>query len=145
VSNHPIIRRLIKDRPPPTTSRHSSQRPGPQRRAGILNNLDLAVLRPENQNPTHVTSSIASMAAGLFRERLVVIGAPPILPDDSLLKKQEKIRQLWLQRLFLKGQKRAVVINPGRSHNRVKKGSRFLNSIVIDDEPYEVRSTLDSG
>jgi DNA (cytosine-5)-methyltransferase 1 len=42
-----------------------------------MGNLDLAVLRPENQRPTHVTPRIAALAAGLFREQLVVLGRPP--------------------------------------------------------------------
>ncbi|KAH9013666.1 S-adenosyl-L-methionine-dependent methyltransferase [Lactarius hengduanensis] len=39
-----------------------------------MGNLDLAVLRPENQRPTHVTPRIAELATGLFREQLVVLG-----------------------------------------------------------------------
>ena len=42
-----------------------------------MGNLDLAVLRPENQRPTHVTPLIAALAAGLFREQLVVLGRRP--------------------------------------------------------------------
>ena len=42
-----------------------------------MGNLDLAVLRPENQRPTHVTPRIAVLAAGLFREQLVVLGRRP--------------------------------------------------------------------
>lgn len=42
-----------------------------------IGNLDLAVLRPENQRPTHVTPRIAALAAGLFREQLVVLGRRP--------------------------------------------------------------------
>jgi hypothetical protein len=41
--------------------------------AGV-GNLDIAVLRPENQHPTHVTPRIAELATGLFREQLVVLG-----------------------------------------------------------------------
>ena len=39
-----------------------------------VGNPDLAVLRPENQHQTHVTPLIAALAAGLFREQLVVLG-----------------------------------------------------------------------
>ncbi len=45
--------------------------------APTMGNLDLAVLRPENQRPTHVTPRIAALAAGLFREQLVVLGRRP--------------------------------------------------------------------
>ena len=42
-----------------------------------MGNLDLAVLRPENQRQTHVTPRIAALATGLFREQLVVLGRRP--------------------------------------------------------------------
>ena len=42
-----------------------------------MGNLDLAVLRPENQRPTHVTPRIAALATGLFREQLVILGRRP--------------------------------------------------------------------
>ena len=42
-----------------------------------MGNIDLAVLRPENQRPTHVTPRIAALATDLFREQLVVLGRRP--------------------------------------------------------------------
>ncbi|KAI9510780.1 S-adenosyl-L-methionine-dependent methyltransferase [Russula earlei] len=39
-----------------------------------VSNPDTAVLRPENQQPTHVTPRVAALATGLFREQLVVLG-----------------------------------------------------------------------
>ena len=49
-------------------------RRAPFRLPATVGNPDLAVLRPENQNQTHVTPLIAALAAGLFREQLVVLG-----------------------------------------------------------------------
>jgi DNA (cytosine-5)-methyltransferase 1 len=49
----------------------------PRLLASTIGNLDLAVLRPENQRPTQVTPRIAALAAGLFREQLVVLGRRP--------------------------------------------------------------------
>jgi hypothetical protein len=46
----------------------------PSRLPASVANPDIAVLRPENQRPTHVTPRIAALATGLFRERLVVLG-----------------------------------------------------------------------
>lgn len=46
----------------------------PSRLPATVGNIDLAVLRPENQHPTHVTPRIAALATGLFREQLVVLG-----------------------------------------------------------------------
>ena len=39
-----------------------------------VGNLDIAVLRSENQHPTHVTPRIAALAMDLFREQLIVLG-----------------------------------------------------------------------
>ncbi|KAH8997167.1 S-adenosyl-L-methionine-dependent methyltransferase [Lactarius hatsudake] len=70
----------------PMRRTHMRQGQGPRvssRRApfrllpATMGNLDLAVLRPENQRPTHVTPRIAELAAGLFREQLVVLGRRP--------------------------------------------------------------------
>lgn len=49
-------------------------RRAPFRLPATVGNPDIAVLRPENQHPTHVTPRIAALAAGLFREQLVVLG-----------------------------------------------------------------------
>lgn len=39
-------------------------------------NPDLAVLKSENQMPTHITPTIASLAQGLVTEQLIVLGPP---------------------------------------------------------------------
>ena len=57
---------------------HVSLRSAPSRLLPpTIGNIDLAVLRPENQRPTHVTPRIATLAAGLFREQLIVLGRRP--------------------------------------------------------------------
>ncbi|KAI0296344.1 hypothetical protein B0F90DRAFT_1746816 [Multifurca ochricompacta] len=72
--------------PHPRTSTHTSyawRRGAPSRlaySASIMGNPDIAVLRPENQRPTHVTPRIAALATGLFREQLVVLGRKPSAP-----------------------------------------------------------------
>ncbi|KAH9984055.1 S-adenosyl-L-methionine-dependent methyltransferase, partial [Russula compacta] len=53
---------------------HLPARRVPSRLPSGVGSLDLAVLRPENQHPTHVTPRIAALATGLFREQLVVLG-----------------------------------------------------------------------
>ena len=83
----PLLRRILAS---PTDSRSRSMtvshrlrphhhprvhsRRAPFRLPATVGNLDLAVLRPENQHQTHVTPHIAALAAGLFREQLVVLG-----------------------------------------------------------------------
>jgi hypothetical protein len=53
---------------------HARVRSAPSRLPATVGNPDIAVLRPENQRPTHVTPRIAALATGLFREQLVVLG-----------------------------------------------------------------------
>ncbi|KAI9429370.1 hypothetical protein BJY52DRAFT_1345301 [Lactarius psammicola] len=57
--------------------RRAHTRQGPGLAPPTMGNIDLAVLRPENQRPTHVTPRIAALAKGLFREQLVVLGRRP--------------------------------------------------------------------
>ncbi|KDQ62886.1 hypothetical protein JAAARDRAFT_53111 [Jaapia argillacea MUCL 33604] len=71
--------------PPPSTSFTPPLLP-----SLLRGNLDLAVLKPENQNPTHVTPFIASLASTYFSERLVVVGPPPKKVD----RKVEKARKV---------------------------------------------------
>lgn len=85
--NAPLLRRILASpadnrsrsmtvshllRPPHHSRVHS--RRAPFRLPATVGNPDLAVLRPENQHQTHVTPHIAALAAGLFREQLVVLG-----------------------------------------------------------------------
>lgn len=81
----PLLRHILAS---PTDSRSRSMavpqrlrphhrihpRRAPFRLPATIGNPDLAVLRPENQLRTHVTPRIAALAAGLFREQLVVLG-----------------------------------------------------------------------
>ncbi|OBZ68208.1 DNA (cytosine-5)-methyltransferase 1B [Grifola frondosa] len=55
---------------------------------GPSGNVDLAVLRPEKQNRTHVTPLIDKLARGLFREHLEVVGPRPKRLDERVLKQQ---------------------------------------------------------
>lgn len=60
----------------------------------MTGNPDLAVLRPENQNPTHVTPLVDTLALGLFREHLQVIGAAPKrLTPHEVAQRQKKVRE----------------------------------------------------
>ncbi|KAI1797446.1 S-adenosyl-L-methionine-dependent methyltransferase [Ganoderma leucocontextum] len=60
----------------------------------MTGNPDLAVLRPENQRPTHVTPLIDTLALGLFREHLQVIGAAPKrLTRHEIKQRQIKVHE----------------------------------------------------
>ncbi|KAJ7150376.1 S-adenosyl-L-methionine-dependent methyltransferase [Mycena filopes] len=55
----------------------------------ILGNPDLALLRPENQSPTHVTPLIGALAEGYFHEDLEVVGPPSAKPNIVKIKTQK--------------------------------------------------------
>lgn len=54
-----------------------------------VGNIDVSLLRQENQNPTHVTSHIANLASGLFREQMFVVGKRIDKVRKEVLKKRE--------------------------------------------------------
>ncbi|OCH84951.1 S-adenosyl-L-methionine-dependent methyltransferase, partial [Obba rivulosa] len=80
----PLLKHILRgERPLSFNNRRRDQRNPtaktrpPPRRPWHAGDLDLLVLRPENQTRTHVTPSIARLAEGLFGERLVVVGPRP--------------------------------------------------------------------
>lgn len=113
----------------------------------LSKNLDLTVLRPENQNPTHVTPLIDQLAQGWFNERLHVVGVKP--PEDHLENeaKRAKRARLWmLQRL-------GEYIERQMSKKKASKKTRidsftnddrivdeFWRAVVVDGVKYSVCS-----
>lgn len=94
---------------------------------------DLAVLRRENQNVTHVTPRIAKLATGWFRERLVVAGPPPLadpaIPHDDLL----KLVKEFVQRVSMPSEIRYCP-----AEQRIRPDSRWLTYITVDGNDYAV-------
>ncbi|KAI0095061.1 S-adenosyl-L-methionine-dependent methyltransferase [Irpex rosettiformis] len=75
----------------------------PTHKAYGLGDIDLQVLRPENQNTTIVTPLIAHLAEGYFRESLHVLG-PKFAPSSSESQDSaQKILVKWLRRLMRAG------------------------------------------
>ncbi|KAG2149402.1 S-adenosyl-L-methionine-dependent methyltransferase [Suillus cothurnatus] len=98
---------------------------------------DLAVLRPENQNATHVTPRIAKLATGWFKEQLVVVGPTPRvepgIPYDNLWKRvKEFVRRVSVRR----------EIRFRSAQQRLRPGSRWLKYITIDGNDYAVGDTI---
>ncbi|CAL1693859.1 unnamed protein product [Somion occarium] len=109
----PMIRSLFRnvDTPPSSPSRPIQRRPNtsrappprhPLRAIRGVGNIDIAVLRPENQERTHVTPLIDELASHpvRFRERLQVIGpAPKPIPAHRKLELEKQLHnrviQLW--------------------------------------------------
>lgn len=105
----------------------------------LLGNVDLAVLRPENQNPTHVTPLIATLTAGFFREMLVVVGPPPTPPNKDLVKQQERQAFLRLCDLIMKAARPKRTIRV-RDDQRLKPRSYWVKAVEVDGETYAVCS-----
>ncbi|KAG6331286.1 hypothetical protein ID866_7799 [Astraeus odoratus] len=99
-------------------------------------NPDLAVLRPENQVPTHVTPRIAQLATGLFKERLRVVGRRP-QPERSLPHPEltERVKG-FLMRVNMR---RRIEFRP---QQRLRPRSRYLKYLTIDGVDYAVGETV---
>ncbi|TFK17694.1 S-adenosyl-L-methionine-dependent methyltransferase [Coprinopsis marcescibilis] len=135
----PIIQRFLRkfQRAAPSQSRPLQRRKRHVERAIPVGNKDLWVLRPENQNPTHVTPLIASLAKGLVLEELKVVGPPPRAPNRAALEEQRKKRQAQVIRLIKRGR------NPNRKYywrreDKLSAGSAYLSRITVEDEEYKV-------
>lgn len=95
--------------------------------------LDLAVLRPENQHRTTVTPLILLLSDGLFRENLKVLGTIPKLPKEkyqytrllvTLQKAQEMLRS------------RPSIIFP----RNARWNDEFYRSVLLNGVEYKVCS-----
>ena len=118
---------------PSSSLPHVRRRPQPVR---LIGNLDLAVLRPENQNPTHVTPRIDSLAHGLFHEHLHVVGPPPKIPSRQEAKRQDILRQTYLHQLLS-----VCKLHEGNRISWPRKEKlvdEYWKSAIINSETYEV-------
>ena len=103
----------------------------------MIGNIDLAVLKPENQNPTCVTPRIAKLAEGYFREEIIVVGSPPVPVDKTALEKRQKIVHKRLWGLIEKSRmKKSVTANKA---NRVSIQDDYYTEVNIDGKKYKVR------
>nr|ANR76343.1 DNA methyltransferase [Ganoderma lucidum] len=106
ITSRPFVQKILGNagaRPNPYPVRRiptlaDSRAPRPNRTLlepnTMTGNPDLAVLRPENQRPTHVTPLIDTLALGLFREHLQVIGAAPKrLTPHEVARRQRKVHE----------------------------------------------------
>jgi DNA (cytosine-5)-methyltransferase 1 len=142
LANHPILRHVLRKGPTisrmPTHARHVHRpsRSHPQLRR-LPGNVDLAVLRRENQTATHVTPRIDSYAHGLFREQLCVVGPPPIRPrGPSPVQAQEmRVRLLQLLEKASDGHRPAIEM---RRDKRLNSRSVWMTEVKIDGEVFSV-------
>jgi len=151
LKSKPLIRRLFRRAPlaSPETSRRRPQyrdlppsrpRLPPPIKSLLGADLDLAVLKAENQTQTHVTPLIASLAHGLVHEELFVVGGRPPPQNKALAEAREKAAHARLQELvrkakILPGQPR-VDVRP--LEDPIKPRSIYLKSVRINGEMYQV-------
>lgn len=97
--------------------------------------LDLAVLRPENQHRTTVTPLVLLLSDGLFRENLKVLGTAPQLPKEKN-RYLKLLAALQNAQNVLKGPRNIVFPRNGRWKDE------FYRSILLDGVEYKVCSQL---
>ena len=138
----PFVRYLLSTAPAPDGRRQKSTRNGPRNKhlpkyKALIGNLDLAVLKAENQNPTHVTPRIAALAQGLVREELVVVGPPPPARNKDLLQIENKRAYDHLCQLIVKAKKKVKDIDYKKG-DRAAVHSEFYRAVEVEKEIYQV-------
>ncbi|KAG0703678.1 S-adenosyl-L-methionine-dependent methyltransferase, partial [Suillus ampliporus] len=139
MSETKIIQRLLKE-PMPLIPKHVAPRARPRvPPAAVIHtrgSMDLAVIRPEKQNATHVTPRIAKLATGLFRELLVVVG--PHLPRDPRIPYDDLLLRVktFVQRVSMRREIRF------RPEQRLRSRSRWLKYITMDGNDYAIGDTI---
>lgn len=138
----PLVKYILRTTPIPDSRQRKSTNNGPRdkhfpKNKALLGNLDLAVLKTENQNPTHVTPRIATLAQGLVREELVVVGPPPPARNKDLVQIEERKAYDHLCRLVTKAKKTVKNIDY-RKDDRVSVHSEFYKAVEVEKEIYRV-------
>jgi len=142
LSRHPVLRGILQKGPSisraAVNTRHL-HRPSHLRvqKRQLAGNIDLAVLRRENQTATHVTPRIDSYAYGLFREQLRVVGPPPVRScgPSAAQERDMRARLHLLLGNALEGHRPNIEV---RRENRVNPGSFYVTKVKIDNEVFDV-------
>ncbi|KAI0368858.1 S-adenosyl-L-methionine-dependent methyltransferase [Pilatotrama ljubarskyi] len=122
-----------------TIPQHPRHIPGPHsvNNAALSGNLDLAVLRPHAQNPTHVSPLIDSLAMGLFHEHLKVVGPPPKHPSQAVLKQQNDAMLTEVLRMLNRAKEPEENISVQFPYN-CRLDGQYWGAVIIDGNKYEV-------
>ena len=140
----PFVRQITKhvlsdqtNRPPPRRhTRGPRSKHLPKSRATI-GNIDLAVLKAENQNATHVTPRIAKLAQGLFREDIEVVGPPPLPINKVQVEKERKTQYLTLKALYGQAKKTRKKVDY-KKDDRISVGDDIYKAVQVDGVVYNV-------
>lgn len=105
----------------------------------LIGNPDLSVMKSENQNATHVTPFIASLALGLVNETLQVVGSPlpPVNKDEQYRNKVRRYKRVKELLDIARKEKKDV---DWKKPDRVRL--IYLKKVSIEGETYNVRSYL---
>jgi DNA (cytosine-5)-methyltransferase 1 len=142
LSRHPILHGILQKGPSipraAINTRHLHRPSHPRvQKLQLAGNIDLAVLRRENQTATHVTPRIDSYARGLFQEQLCVVGPPPVRSRGPSPAQERDMRARLLRLLgnTLEDHRANIEI---RRENRVNSGSFYVTEVKIDNEVFAV-------
>lgn len=152
----PAISHIVQNTPsralsgsrPPASSRSSSVHNhlhGPLRvktHIGLIvgvGNPDIAVLKTENQNPTHVTPLIASLAKGYVNEELVVIGPPP-KKINEVAEEQRRRHALGVIWKLIERVRWGLLEVDWKKEDKVNARSNYLKKAWVGGEIYKVSS-----
>lgn len=108
----------------------------PKSRATI-GNIDLAVLKAENQNATHVTPRIAKLAQGLFREEIEVVGPPPPPINKVQVENEKKRQYLTLKALYGQAKKARKKVDY-KKEDRISVRDDMYKAVQVDGVVYNV-------
>ncbi|KAF8644239.1 hypothetical protein AX16_008594 [Volvariella volvacea WC 439] len=101
----------------------------------LAGNPDLAVLKAENQNPTHVTPIVAQLAQGFVREELVVVGPKPAIPNKVAMEQHKERARRFLQACIRRAKKRVEIDYDKK--DRLRPGSAYIKQITVDGEVFK--------
>ncbi|KAI0756373.1 S-adenosyl-L-methionine-dependent methyltransferase [Daedaleopsis nitida] len=117
-----------------STRRATCRRPSFQTHP-LTGNIDLKVLLPKNQQPTHVTPLIDRLSWGLFHERLQVVGAPSKRPTKRELKQRQQDSHAHVCELIT----RCSVDHPRITFPAGRRcEGDYWDAVCIDGETYNV-------
>jgi DNA (cytosine-5)-methyltransferase 1 len=142
----PVVKHILQkvfsssprsQRVPPANMPKPPNRHLPYNRA-MPGNQDLAVLKPENQNITHVTPRIAELIWGLVREEICVIGARPPPLDSNRNETLKQKAYIELCRLIQRVRVRIRKDINWEKEDRLAPGSNYVYSVTIDGQKYRV-------
>ncbi|KAF8167566.1 hypothetical protein B0H34DRAFT_792278 [Crassisporium funariophilum] len=142
ISSVPFVKHILRRAPETPGRRHKPPRDGPRNKhlpknKATTGNPDLAVLKAENQNPTHVTPRIAALAQGLVNEELVVVGPPPPTPNKALVEAERIKAHAYLRQLITISKKPKKKLD-WQKKDRVASRLDLLSTVKVENDIYNI-------